>query len=174
MRRVLPSAALEDLAAALADALAETGAFSSGLGSSAVRVSIQEDGFYRCFLAGATEEESRCFTEALDELLSPLAAPRYIIPRLIAEPPESMAAALRVVGRLALSGHAGNRVVYHAVPAYLATNRQRVEAFRRAWERHVSPGEPLFWKDHRAEAILEVQRGEDPFAIETQMRMVWQ
>lgn len=174
MRRVLPSAALEDLAAALAEALAETGAIRPELGPSAVRVSIQEDGFYRCFLAGATEEESRRFAEALDELLSPLAAPRYIIPRLIAERPETMAAALRVVGRLTLTGHVGNRVVYHTVPTYLATNKQRVEAFRRAWERHVSPGEPLFWKEPRAEAILEVQRGEDPFEIETQMRVVWQ
>jgi hypothetical protein len=59
------------------------------------------------------------------------------------------------------------------VPAYLAANRARVQAFRAAWHRHVSAGEPLYAQDPRAQAILAVQRGADPFAVTSQMRALW-
>jgi hypothetical protein len=62
------------------------------------------------------------------------------------------------------------RVVFHAVPAYLAANKSRVQAFEAAWHRHVSPGRALYAQDPRAAAILEVQRGENPFATTAQLR----
>ncbi len=73
----------------------------------------------------------------------------------------------------ALSGRPGRHTVYHAVPAYLAANRDRAEAFGRAWNRYVSPGGPLYCRDPLAQAILEAQRGADPFEITTQIRTLW-
>ncbi len=171
--RLSPSDALEDFAAAVAEALQTTGGISPELGSDSVRLVAQPDGYYRCYLAGASEAESRLFAESLDELLAPLAAPRYLIPRYVAELPRSLFAAGRLLLRLSRERRTGEQVVYHAVPVYLAANRKRVLAFRRAWNRHVSAGEPLYWKDPRAQGILEVQRGEDPFEVTTQMRVLW-
>ncbi len=64
-------------------------------------------------------------------------------------------------------------VVYHQVPSYLAANRERVELFRRAWNRYVSDGEPLFYQRPEAYAIIQVQEGADPFEVTTQMRTLW-
>jgi hypothetical protein len=120
------------------------------MGADAVRLLLQDDGFYRCYLARASREESALFAEALDELLGPLASPGYIIPRFIApDPPRSALGALMLAGRWAMRGRLSDRVVYHAVPAYLATNKTRVQVFERAWKRHVSSGTALFSQDPR-------------------------
>lgn len=173
VRRLGPTDALEDLAAALAAALSATGGIAPALGPAAVRVTIERDGYYRCYLDGASADESRLFAESLDELLTPLAFPRYVIPRYVADVPGSTRAIVALLLREALRGGVGSRVVYHAVPTYLAANRQRVAAFRTAWHRYVSPGEPLYAQDPRALAILAVQRGADPFAVTSQMRALW-
>jgi hypothetical protein len=64
-------------------------------------------------------------------------------------------------------------VVYHAVPAALAGSGERVAVFGRAWNRYVSAGRPLSSQDPEGQAVIEVQRGEDPFAVTTQMRTLW-
>lgn len=174
VRRLGPSDALEDFALAVLEGLRSAGAVSPALGAAAVQVVSQSDGYYRCVLTGASEAESRLFSESLDELLAPLAAPRYIIPRYVARPPRSTLDTLRLALLYGHGGRGGGSVVYHAVPSYLAANKERVEGFRRAWNRYVSAGEPLYWKDPAAEAILEAQRGEDPFDVATQMRVLWQ
>lgn len=169
--RLKPSDALEDFAAAVADGLRAAGAIS--VGAEAVRVVVQPDGYYRCYLAGSSEEESRIFAEALDDLLSPLSAPRYLIPRYVHQQPRSRWETARLALRLARSERTGRSVVYHAVPTWLAANRERADLFARAWNVHVSAGEPLYWKDPLAQAILETQAGEDPFDVMTQMRVLW-
>jgi hypothetical protein len=175
LARLGPSDTLEDLAAAIVEGLRDAGALRAEVGTDAVRLLLQDDGFYRCYLEHATREESALFAEALDELLAPLAAPRYIIPRYIApEPPGSAFGALVLAARLAARGRVSERVVYHAVPSYLAANKARVQAFERAWQRHVSAGNALFFQDPRARAILEVQAGENPFEATSQMRTLWQ
>jgi hypothetical protein len=173
LQKVGPSDALEDFGAAVADALAATGGIGKDLGARSVRAVAESDGYYRCYLEGAKTEESALFAESLDELLAPLTNPRYIIPRYIASAPRSSLQALGLYLRQASSGRVGDAVVYHAVPGYLATNKTRVTAFQKAWNRHVSAGEALYMQDPRAQGIVELQRGEDPFAVTTQMRNVW-
>ena len=60
------------------------------------------------------------------------------------------------------------------MPTLLAVNRERADVFARAWNRHVSAGVPLYEDDPRAEAILQLQRGEDPFDVLTQIRTLWE
>jgi hypothetical protein len=165
--------ALEDFAAAVVAGLAKTGAIRSHLGPDHVRLVVQPDGYYRCYLADATVEESRRFADALDEVLAPLDAPRYIVPRYVDDAPLTARHALAVLARRFVFGRTGERVVYHAVPASLAANRERVDAFARAWNRYVSPGRPLYYQNPRAQSVLEVARGADPFAVTTQMRTFW-
>jgi superfamily II DNA or RNA helicase len=174
LARLGPSDTLEDLAAALADALRDAQCIAPDLGAHAVRVAPQADGYHRCYLDGATADESALFAGALDELLAPLARPRYLIPRDVApERPSSALSAAALALRWAVGGRIGDRVVYHAVPDALAGSRARVDAFERAWHRHVSQGRALFHRDPRAQAVIELQRGENPFAVTSQLRELW-
>ena len=167
-----PSDALEDLATAVAEALRATGGVKS---EGEVRVVLQDDGFYRCYLTAASREDSALFAQSMDELLAPLMSPRYIIPRCIGpDPPSSPLGALALAVRTETRRGPSDRVVYQAVPTYLAANKTRVQAFETAWQQHVSPAAALYYQDPRAAAIIEVQRGENPFATVSQMRTLWQ
>jgi superfamily II DNA or RNA helicase len=172
--KLSPSDALEDLAASVAEALSATGGISKKLGPDSVRVVVQEDGYYRCLLDDATTEQSALFADSMDELLSPLAAPRYIIPRYVVAAPGSLLKTALLALRLSGEKRRGATVVYHAVPAWLAANKERATTFARSWNRYVSEGDPLYWKDPQAQAILATQQGEDLFDITTQMRSLWQ
>jgi superfamily II DNA or RNA helicase len=171
LRRLVPSDALEDLAAAIVTALAATGGVNPQLGAGNVRIVAQPDGYYRCYLEGASREDSTAFATALDELLAPFDAPRYIIGRPLDRPPASGLGALRLVARRAV-GIRGP-LVYHAVPEFLAARKERVATFENAWHQFVGPGRALFNRDPRAIGLIELHRGENPMASETQLRTLW-
>jgi hypothetical protein len=168
-----PSDALEDLGAAVADGLRDASLISPSLGAGGVRVAPQQDGFYRCYLSEASDDEARLFAESLDELLAPLDSSHYIVPRYIPTQTRTPLDALRIALRGAPRRLPTRSVVYHAVPSALGTNRKRVSAFEKAWNRYVSAGSALYFKDPRAQAVFTVQRGEDPFAVTTRMRTLW-
>ena len=169
-----PRDTLEDMGRAVADAMAATGLVVRGLGADAVRVVPQPDGYYRCFLADASDADSGRFATALEELVSPLWDPRWIIPRRVEEPPASLAATLGVIVRGILARGRGAPEVWHAVPGAFAGRKDRVAAFETAWSRWVSPGaRALPARDPRAEAILALRTGDDPFKVETQLRTLW-
>ena len=168
-----PSSAIDDMIKALADALAASGGLRPDLGAGSIRVDVEQDGYYRCFLEGATLDESRLFADSADELLAPLANPRYIIPRYVGSRPGSIGAALKVYLRQRRMGRVGEAIVYHAVPAYLAANKTRVAAFEAAWNRYVSAGSAIFRTDPQFEGIVAAQGGDNVFDVTTQMRTVW-
>ncbi|HEX5157760.1 MAG TPA: DEAD/DEAH box helicase family protein [Ktedonobacterales bacterium] len=173
LRKFDSSDALEDFGAAVAEGLRNAGLISPSLGADSVRVVPQQDGFYRCYLSEASNDEARLFAESLDELFAPLDNPHYIVPRFIPGEPRTPLAALGIALRGAPERLPSHSVVYHAVPSALGANRKRVSAFEKAWNHHVSAGSALYFKDPRAQAVLEIQRGEDPFAVTTQMRTLW-
>jgi superfamily II DNA or RNA helicase len=165
------SGSLEDLAAATADALRAAGLVSRG--GDAVRVEAQPDGSYRARLEEVPAAESALFAEALDEVLSPLSQPRYVIPRLILAPPAGRAAAARLALRRLVTGHVPATVVYHAVPSALSGNKKLATAFERAWNTRVGPGAAIYAGSPEGAGILAAQRGDDPFALTTQIRTLW-
>ena len=71
------SGSLDDLAAAVADALHAAGLTSRG--GDAVQVEAQPDGGYRARLQEVPAAESALFAEALGDVLAPLGQPRYVI-----------------------------------------------------------------------------------------------
>ncbi|MGE5137185.1 MAG: DEAD/DEAH box helicase family protein [Gemmatimonadota bacterium] len=162
---------LEDLAAATADGLHAAGLASRD--ASAVRVESLPDGSYRARLQEVPAGESVTFSTALEEVLSPLAQPRYVVPRLIVQPPHGPAAALGLAARRLVTGRLPATVVYHAVPTVLGVNKERAAAFERAWHDRVSPGPMLFTGSPEGAGILAAQRGDDPFAVTTQIRTLW-
>jgi superfamily II DNA or RNA helicase len=165
------SGSLEDLAAATADALHVAGLVSRG--GDAVRVEAQPDGSYRARLEEVPAAQSALFAEALDEVLSPLSQPRYVIPRLILAPPAGRAAATRLALRRLVTGHVPATVVYHAVPSALSGNKKLATAFERAWNTRVGPGAAIYAGSLEGAGILAAQRGDDPFALTTQIRTLW-
>jgi len=158
---------------ALADGLRDAGLTDGTAGAAAVRIAPQPDGYYRCHLEGVPSEVAERFAEALDELVSPLWDPRWIIARRVEPSP----AGLRETAALAIRRLAGGRgapLAWHAVPTVLARRRDSVAAFEAAWRRHVSPGaRAIPVTDPVAQAVLATRAGDDPFRTETQLRTLW-
>jgi hypothetical protein len=117
--------------------------------------------------------ESALFAEALDEVLAPLSQPRYIIPRLILAPPAGSAAAAGLAVRRLVTGHVPATVVYHAVPTALSGHKKLALVFERAWNARVGPGSVVYAGSPEGTGILAAQRGDDPFALTTQIRTLW-
>ncbi len=165
-----PSASLEDIAMATADALRVAGLTARGADS--VHVEVLPDGGYRARLADVTDQESVVFASALDEVLAPLAQPRYIVPRYIVSRSGAFDAFLLTVRRL-VTANVPATVVYHAVPAVLGAHKKSAEIFAQAWNSRVSPGDLLYSGSPEGTGILAVSRGDDPFAVTTQIRTLW-
>ena len=128
---------------------------------------------YRARLQEIPAAESALFAEALDEVLAPLSQPRYVIPRLILPPPAGPAAAAGLAVRRLVTGHVPATVVYHAVPTALSGNKKLALAFERAWNARVGPGSVVYAGSPEGTGILAAQRGDDPFALTTQIRTLW-
>ncbi len=130
LRAVRAVAALVDLARyayAVADALHIAGLAS--VGAEAVRVEIEAAGEYRLQLDGVDTATSAVFTGALDDLVSAVGDPRYLVPRYLlgTKPgwsPESAGWRLLLARKLRPDG-----VVWHAVPTALGVRRELVDAF---------------------------------------------
>jgi superfamily II DNA or RNA helicase len=166
-----PSGSFADMAAATADALRNAGLVTQG--ASAVRLEPLPDGEYRARLADVSAAESTTFAAALDEVLAPLANPRYIVPRLFVAPPADKRAARRLARGTGADGGVPATVVYHAVPTVLGGNARLAKIFAAAWHTRVSPGEMLYTGSPEGTGILVAQRGDDPFAVTTQIRTLW-
>jgi superfamily II DNA or RNA helicase len=164
------SGSLEDMAMAVADALQAAGMV--GRDGASVWVEPQPDG-YRARLRDCSAAESATFAAALEEVLSPLAQPRYIVPRLFLPRPEGRRAAIALAVRRLTGRGIPATVVYHPVPAALAANRKLAETFARAWRARVGPGELLYAGSPEGTGILAAQRGDDPFSVTTAIRTLW-
>jgi hypothetical protein len=171
LRSMDRSSGLANVAAAVAESLHRAGVTADG--ATAVEVTAMPDGGYRATLRGSTEAESVAFAEALDEVLSPLADPRYLISRAVIDPPQTRAQVLGLALRRGLGIGSHGAEVWHAVPTVLESRRDRAEVFLAAWRRWVGPGRLVYAHAPEGAGILAAQRGDDPFAITTAMRTIW-
>lgn len=161
------SPSIEQVACAVADALHQTG--QSPVGAEAVQVVIDERGQYRCLLDGVEPAVSAAFATSLDEVVSPMASPRYVIPRWLLVGPVDNADGVRAaLGRLG-----PDREVWHSVPTQLGTSRRRAQAFARAWDHWVGGGEAVHTGSAAGEGVLVTHRGSDPFDVTTVLRTQW-
>ena len=72
-----------------------------------------------------------------------------------------------------VTGHVPATVVYHAVPTALSGNKKLAVLFERAWNARVGPGSVVYAGSPEGTGILAAQRGDDPFALTTQIRTLW-
>ena len=166
-----PTATLAEIAKVLADALHQTDGVS--VGAHGVRVLAGEDGWLRCEMRGVPQLESELFATSLDELLAPLTEPRYLLSRLVVTIPTDTSARWRLAARRAAGLHVDAAVTWHAVPTWLARNRQRAQVLHQLWTQTIGPSELLRATTPEGAAVLELLRGADPFAVTSQMRTTW-
>ena len=158
---------IEQVAQAVADALHEVGL--SPVGAGAVRVDVDEIGERRCALAGVDPATSATFATALDEVVSPMASPRYAVPRWVLVGPVDNADGVRAaLGRLRPDGE-----VWHTVPSVLGTTGPRAQSFARAWDHWVGGGQAVYTGSPAGAGVLATHRGSDPFDVTTVLRVQW-
>jgi hypothetical protein len=158
---------LDRAARAILDAYQELGELRPEAAAS-LAIEPRASGYLRCLLREATDRETALFTHALDELLSPPAAPRYLVSRLL----PGRAGPGRPLLRL-LAGRRPFPLRWEAVPGDLGRRKDRAEAFASAWRRWLGPSELLF--THRTEAGRDALAlaGSQPVDYETSTRKVW-
>jgi hypothetical protein len=159
------------VACAVADGLHAVG--MSPVGAAAVRVEVDADGEYRCSLGGVTAEVSRVFATALDEVVSPMAAPRYVLPRYVVAPPPPGLPGLRAGLAAARGAARPGGEVWHSVPTVLGTRVEFARLFAKAWDVWVGGGAPVYTNSPEGEAIRVTHRGSDPFDATTVLRLHW-
>ena len=158
---------LDRAARAVLDAYQELGEMRAEAASS-LAIEPRASGYLRCLLREASEEESARFAGALNDLLSPPDAPRYLVSRLL----PGRVGRGRLLLKL-LRGRAVFPVRWEAVPRDLGRHKDRAEAFARAWRRWLGPSELMF--THRTEAgrAALAHAGAQSIDYETSTRRVW-
>jgi hypothetical protein len=163
-------AVLRQLADAVADALHT--ADGAPAGAAAVRCAERRDGEVELRL-DAPPEAAALFATSLEELLLPLGEPRWLVSRVVLPPPDGAAAARRLTAARAVGRPVEAAVTWHAVPSWLARTRSGVDAFETAWRAHLGSGRLVLATDPEGLSLVELLRGEDPFALTTRVRTVW-
>jgi hypothetical protein len=123
----------------------------------------------RCFLRSATPAESERFVRALDSALSPVEFPRYLVSRLVADPPRSRGALLA----RALTRRPPFARRWVAVPDDFGRRKERAEAFARAWRRWLGPTELRFTQRSAAGKEALAAANAQAAEYETSTRRVW-
>ena len=102
-------------------------------------------GWMRTFLKDSDGIESKIFTEAMEEILSPLNDPRYIIPREIKIISDTWISRMlpEIVGKYFKKSY-NNITMYHSIPKSLCQNKEDAEIFQKNWNWFVSPGEVIY------------------------------
>jgi hypothetical protein len=138
--------------------------------SSDVSISVGDDGSYHCVLAGVPADQSALFADALDEAVSPLGEPRYVVPRWVRLPgPVARREARRAAGGKAEP----NAQVWHPVPSVLGQNAANAQEYAKAFDRWLGGGRALRTATPEGQGVLAAQQGSDPFDVTTVMRRTW-
>ncbi|TWU42597.1 Type III restriction enzyme, res subunit [Novipirellula artificiosorum] len=122
---------------------------------SILRVAIRDGGYVRVFLERAIPSDAKIFATAVRETLCPIDQPRYLIPRSVDIPVDTMVRRWlpNFISRF-FERRIRKTAMLHAVPSCLATRRELVAVFQRHWNANVSPGEAVFVKNEKGEQML--------------------
>ncbi len=165
-----PGRALEQLAAAVADALHAVGDVPRG--ADALVLQPHPDGGTRCRL-DVPVGGSAAYADALEELLTPVAEPRWLVARAVVARPADERAARRLSLARAVGRPVDALLTWHAVPAACGAVPARVEAFAAAWEEHVGPARLVRCREPEGRALLDLLRGADPFGTSVHRLHAW-
>jgi hypothetical protein len=102
-------------------------------------------GWIRIHLDGGSEEESRVYSKAMEELLGPLDDARYLIPRWIKTIRPTLLSKILpgALGRI-FERKEDSVAMVHRVPTIFASKKDDAEDFQRLWNRFVSTGSVVY------------------------------
>ena len=116
------------------------------------------------------------FLVAVEEALSPVGEPRWLISRPVVAPLASARQRAIRAARIALGRPVEGALVWHAVPTVIGRSQVRLRQYTAAWQRHVCGGQVaqvLNTADPAGLGVLDVIGGLDPYGLTAQMRTVW-
>ncbi|MHC4476384.1 MAG: DEAD/DEAH box helicase family protein [Planctomycetota bacterium] len=134
------SSSIRVIGKALVRALAHAELVETDVSKLKVRSSRGEFGIVSCSLAGGTTYEKSLFLDAMQEILGPIANPRYIMVRKS-----------RLLGFV--------RQDYHAVPQVLGRNKRFAEYFAKMWTKYVGPVQIVYTRSVQGRRALLKARG---------------
>ena len=138
--RALPvDGVIRQVALAVFEALVDAGVIRTETSASAVDVQEVAPGAYAVALRGGTFYEQSVFADAVDEVLGPIGNPRYLVTRT--------------------DRRRSGRQDVHAVPGFLAANKQNAERFLTRWTRRMGPAELVYTRTPEGRARLLQARG---------------
>ena len=117
---------IQKIGEALLHALAEAGCIHTGLSKLRVEAIVDQYGAVFCHLEGGTTFEKSTFINALQEVISAIDNPRYVVIRK-----SSFMTFLE-------------QIDYHSVPEVLGRNKKSAEYFREMWEMKVGRCDLIF------------------------------
>ncbi len=161
---------IHQVARAVAETMHDLG--ESPVGAEGVWLRIDADGEYRCRLEDVDEPTSVAFASALAEALSPIADPRYLLPRGVLDEPVGGVAGLR----RDISASWRNEpdgVLWHAVPKSFGKTSARAQAYAEAWDRVIGGGPALYTGSAEGAGVLAACRGTDAFSVTSVLRKSW-
>ncbi|GAA4473413.1 DEAD/DEAH box helicase [Novipirellula rosea] len=123
--------------------------------ASVLKINTRDGGYIRVFLVGVSAEESRIFAQSVRETLGPLSSPRYVIPRSVDVPADTLTnRLLPQLLRPWLERRDRQQWMLHAVPTVLASKRDLAAVFEKHWNAKVSPGQAMFVKNLQGEELV--------------------
>ncbi len=150
------------IAAAVAQSLKQT-----AMVSQSVKVSGGDrgGGWMRTFLEDASDEDSKIFAEAMQQVLGPIDNPRYMISRQARIISNTWLSNLlpEVVGKY-FRRKKNTICMFHTVPKVLAKKKETAIIFENNWNLHVGPGVIVYGHSEsgRKEVQMVIQSGLTP------------
>ena len=124
-----------------------------------LHVGLRAGGYVRLFLEEADEEDGALFAQSLREAFGPLDRPRYVIPRYADEIRDTwLSGVLPEILARYFRKRRRRMATLHAIPSALAKKKDLAALYGRHWNRHVSPGEPLYAHRGEGQRLLDEAR----------------
>lgn len=149
-----------DVAACVADALADAGLVDASVGADRVHVAQDDAQQLVVSLRGVSEADSAAFSAALREVLAPVDDARYLIRRDDRRLPGALTRGVWALVRRVAVRDRRQGPAWHAVPRDLAVNRDRAEAFAARWRARVGGGELVYTRSDEGAQILLAARAQ--------------
>lgn len=166
-------AVVGDVAACVADALADAGLVDASVGADRVHVAQDDAQQLVVSLRGVSEADSAAFSAALREVLAPVDDARYLIRRDDRRLPGALTRGVWALVRRVAVRDRRQRPAWHAVPRDLAVNRDRAEAFAARWRARVGGGELVYTRSDEGARILLAARAQTAPAADGAAFATW-
>ncbi len=137
----------------------------------AIEINSRDDGCYRLVLHGASAEDSQTFSEAVWELFGPVQSHKYIIERREYSCPLNDLTEEQILGDEEIPTQL---VACHPVPSILGRRREFVDAFKKAWNDKVGPGETFYTRRGDGKELVKTWFRKRAIEVKRERKEVWE